>query len=132
MIGIIIVAHGGLADEFLKVLEQVTGPQPQTATLSVQPSDDVEGRRKDLLDKIASVDSGQGVVLLTDMFGGTPSNLAMSVIDEANIEVLAGVNLPTLVKLVSLREGVALSKAITQAREAGVKYMNLASQLLEP
>lgn len=132
MIGMVLVTHGALGDEIIKVLNHVAGPQPQVVSLAIMPNDDVDSRRQDLLKKIKEVDSGQGVVLLTDMFGGTPSNLAMSVMNETKVEVLAGVNIPTLVKLAAVRDRMSLSKAVVEARESGVKYMNVASQLLDP
>lgn len=132
MIGLVLVTHGNLGAEMLKVLNQVAGPQTQVATIAIMAEDNVDSRRDDLIAKVKEVDSGQGVVLLTDMFGGTPSNLAMSIMDEAKVEVLAGVNLPTLIKLAGVRDNLSLSKAVTEARESGVKYMNVASELLDP
>lgn len=131
MIGMVIVAHGRLADEFLSVLQTLYGPQAQTATMSVGPDDDIDVKRQELLALTQKVNSGSGVVIVTDLFGGTPSNLAVSVMNEGKIEVLAGINLPCLVKLAALRETDQMSAAVRQAREAGVKYMNIASTLLE-
>ncbi len=130
MIGMVLVTHGRLADEFVNALEHVVGPQENVATVCIGPDDDMEQRRKDILASIAQVDRGKGVVLLTDMFGGTPSNLAISVIDKANVEVIAGINLPMLIKLASVRKTDALMAAATSAQEAGRKYINIASQLL--
>jgi PTS system mannose-specific IIA component len=130
MIGLVIVTHGGLAREFLAALEHVVGPQGQLETISIAPDDDVEVRRQDILAAVRRVDTGAGVALLTDMFGGTPSNLAISILDEANVEVIAGVNLPMLVKLASVRGDVPLAKAVDLAKEAGRKYINVASQVL--
>ncbi len=130
MIGMVLVTHGRLADEFVNALEHVVGPQENVATVCIGPDDDMEQRRKDILASIAQVDRGKGVVLLTDMFGGTPSNLAISVIDKANVEVIAGINLPMLIKLASVRKTDALMVAATSAQEAGRKYINIASQLL--
>ncbi len=130
MIGMVLVTHGHLATEFRAALEHVVGPQKQIATITIGPEDDMEERRQDILQAVASVDSGQGVVLLTDMFGGTPSNLAISVMDGGQIEVVAGINLPMLIKLASVREVSTLSQAVTQAQDAGRKYINIASRVL--
>jgi len=130
MIGVLIVTHGGLAREFRSALEHVVGPQDQIETISIGPDDDLEMRRSDMLSALARVDSGKGVVVLTDMFGGTPSNLAISAMDQSNVEVIAGVNLPMLVKLVSVRGECGLEEAITQAQEAGRKYISVASKIL--
>jgi mannose PTS system EIIA component len=130
MIGLVIVTHGGLAAEFRAALEHVVGPQPQLETISIAPEDNGEVRRRDILAAVRRVDTGAGVVLLTDMFGGTPSNLAISILDEANVEVIAGVNLPMLVKLASVRGEVPLAKAVDLAKEAGRKYISVASQVL--
>jgi len=132
MIGIVLVAHGHLAPEFLAALEHVVGPQKQIASVSIGPDDDMERRRADILEAVKRSDSGEGVVLLTDMFGGTPSNLAISVMNGGNIEVLAGVNLPMLIKLASVREGHTLEQAVLQAQDAGRKYVNVASRILNP
>jgi mannose PTS system EIIA component len=130
MIGMILVTHGRLAAEFLAALEHVVGPQTQIAAVCIGPDDDMEQRRQEILQRIAEVDSGEGAVLLTDMFGGTPSNLAISVMDRAKIEVIAGVNLPMLIKLASLRQNEGLERTVLGAQEAGRKYINVASQLL--
>jgi PTS system mannose-specific IIA component len=132
MIGIVLVAHGRLAPEFLAALEHVVGPQKQIASVSIGPDDDMERRRADILEAVRQSDSGEGVVLLTDMFGGTPSNLAISVMNGGNVEVLAGVNLPMLIKLASVREGHTLEQAVLQAQDAGRKYVNVASRILNP
>ena len=123
MIGLVIVTHGALADEFRAALEHVVGPQEQLRTIAIGPEDDIDRRRQ-------AIDSGQGVVVLTDMFGGTPSNLAISVIDETGAEVLAGVNLPLLVKLARVRLDHDLAKAVDLAKDAGRKYITVASQVL--
>ena len=130
MIGLVIVTHGGLAGEFRAALEHVVGLQTQLESISIGPEDDMELRRKEILAAIRRVDTGSGVVVLTDMFGGTPSNLAISVMDEANIEVIAGVNLPMLVKLTSIRDESDLAKAVDLAKDAGRKYISVASQVL--
>lgn len=130
MIGMVIVTHGGLAREFRATLEHVVGPQTQIETISIGPEDDAEQRRREIIDAVRATDTGSGVVILTDMFGGTPSNLAISVIDEVNVEVIAGVNLPLLIKLASLREGHDISRAVDLAKEAGRKYISVASQVL--
>jgi PTS system mannose-specific IIA component len=130
MIGMVLVTHGRLAAEFIAALEHVVGPQSNIAAVCIGPEDDMEKRRADILDSVHAVDSGAGVVLLTDMFGGTPSNLAISVMDRAKIEVIAGINLPMLIKLASLRQSEPLAEAVRGAQEAGRKYINVASQLL--
>jgi PTS system mannose-specific IIA component len=130
MIGMVLVTHGRLAAEFIAALEHVVGPQRNVAAVCIGPEDDMELRRKEILDSVARVDEGEGVVVLTDMFGGTPSNLAISIIDRAKIEVIAGMNLPMLIKLASVRNTEKLGDAVTAAREAGRKYINVASQLL--
>lgn len=131
MIGLVIVTHGALAVEFRAALEHVVGEQTQIETISIHPDDDGESRRGDILAAVKSVDSGKGVVIATDMFGGTPSNLAISVMDDCNVEVIAGVNLPLLVKLVSVRSEMALTEAVDAAKDAGRKYVTVASQILE-
>jgi len=130
MIGMVLVTHGRLAAEFIAALEHVVGPQTNIAAVCIGPDDDMERRRQDILRAIGEVDAGKGVVLLTDMFGGTPSNLAISVMDKAKVEVIAGINLPMLIKLASLRESESLAAAVRGAQEAGRKYINVASQLL--
>jgi mannose PTS system EIIA component len=130
MIGLVIVTHGGLANEFRAALEHVVGPQTLLETVSIGPEDDMELRRRDILDAVKRADGGSGVVLLTDMFGGTPSNLSISIMDEANVEVIAGVNLPMLIKLASIRGDTPLAKAVDLAKEAGRKYISVASQVL--
>jgi PTS system mannose-specific IIA component len=130
MIGLVLVTHGKLAVEFRGALEHVVGPQTRIETVSIGPDDDVEQRRQDILDAIAAVDSGSGVIVLTDMFGGTPSNLSISVMDAGRIEVIAGVNLPMLIKLASVRGEKSLAEAVDDAQEAGRKYINVASRVL--
>jgi PTS system mannose-specific IIA component len=130
MIGLVLVTHGRLASEFVLALEHVVGPQRNVAAVCIGPEDDMEQRRAEILDAVARCDSGSGVVVLTDMFGGTPSNLAISIMDRARIEVIAGVNLPMLIKLASVRNTEPLAAAVQAAREAGRKYINVASQLL--
>ena len=130
MIGLVLVTHGGLADELINALEHVVGSQNKIASVCIGPDDDMEQRRSDILKCVKGVDDGMGVVVLTDMFGGTPSNLAISIIDKAQIEVIAGVNLPMLVKLASIRDKCNLADTVSKAQEAGKKYINIASQLL--
>ena len=130
MIGVVLVTHGRLAAEFVSALEHVVGPQTQMSAICIGPEDDMEQRRQEILVSISAVDTGDGAVLLTDMFGGTPSNLAISVMDRAQIEVIAGINLPMLIKLASLRQSETLANAVRGAQEAGRKYINVASQLL--
>ena len=130
MIGIVIITHGGLATEFRAALEHVVGVQDRLETLSIGPEDDIETRRTELISAVQRADIGQGVVILTDMFGGTPSNLAISVMDDTGAEVLAGVNLPMLVRLASVRRDKTLAEAVDLAKEAGRKYISVASQVL--
>ncbi len=130
MIGVVIVTHGKLAHEFRAALEHVVGPQEQIETISIGPDDDLDARRADMLSALDNVDSGEGVVVLTDMFGGSPSNLAISAMERPNVEVIAGVNLPMLVKLASMRGEAGLDEAIMRAQEAGRKYISVASQIL--
>ncbi len=130
MIGLVLVTHGKLAVEFRAALEHVVGAQSQIETVSIGPDDDVERRRTDILEAVQKVNDGSGVVLLTDMFGGTPSNLAISVMEAGKVEVVAGVNLPMLIKLASVRGSEPLAQVIVEAQEAGRKYINVASQVL--
>jgi len=130
MIGLVVVTHGRLAEEFLSAAEHVVGPQERVKAVSIGPDDDMEKRRGDILDAAREVDSGDGVVILTDMFGGTPSNLAIAIMEKANAEVIAGVNLPMLIKLASIREDGELKDVVKAAHEAGRKYINVASWVL--
>jgi PTS system mannose-specific IIA component len=126
----VLVTHGRLAAEFIAALEHVVGAQSNVAAVCIGADDDMEQRRQDILAAVADVDNGDGVVVLTDMFGGTPSNLAISIMKEAKVEVIAGVNLPMLIKLASLRDGHSIDDAVTQAQESGRKYISVASSLL--
>jgi PTS system mannose-specific IIA component len=130
MIGLVLVTHGRLAVEFRSALEHVVGPQKQIEAITIGPDDDVDQSRNQIIDAVKRVDSGQGVAILTDMFGGTPSNLAISVMDESKAEVIAGISLPILVKLASIRSEVPLHEAVIMARDAGKKYIKVASQEL--
>ncbi len=130
MIGMVLVTHGRLAEELIAALEHVVGSQPNIISMCIGPDDDMEQRRQEILESASKADEGDGVVLLTDMFGGTPSNLAISVMDNANVEIIAGVNLPMLIKLASVRKTETLAEAIESAQEAGRKYINIASKLL--
>lgn len=130
MIGMILVTHGALANEFRNALEHVVGPQTQLTTISIDADDDMERRRNEIIAAIAEIDTGDGVVLLTDMFGGTPSNLAISLLKKNKVEVVAGINLPLLIKLASVREHMPLADAITRAQEAARKYIAVASHVL--
>jgi PTS system mannose-specific IIA component len=130
MIGIVVVCHGNLAKEFLAALEHIVGPQENACAICIGADDDMEARRRDILDGVAAVDAGSGVAVLTDMFGGTPSNLALSVLGQAQVEVIAGVNLPMLIRLASIRGNATLPEAVSSAQEAGRKYINVATNLL--
>ena len=130
MIGIVLVTHGRLAFEMLDVTQHVVGPQQGIACVGINPDDDMELKRHEILEKTAEVDTGDGVIVITDMFGGTPSNLAISIMEERNIEVISGMNIPLLVKLVRERNET-IADAVVDAQEAGRKYINIASHLLK-
>ena len=130
MIGIVVVTHGRLAEEFIAATEHVVGKQSNILPICIAPDDDMEKRREDIMKALESVDTGKGVAILTDMFGGTPSNLAISVMGKPGVEVVAGINLPMMVKLVSVRASLALPDAVLVAQDAGRKYINVASNLL--
>jgi PTS system mannose-specific IIA component len=130
MIGMVLVTHGHLATEFRAALEHVVGPQTQLETITIGPDDDMESRRKDIVCAVEGVNTGDGVVVLTDMFGGTPSNLAISIMDGSKVDVVAGINLPMLIKLASVRDESSLEQAVIQAQDAGRKYISVASRIL--
>lgn len=130
MIGLVLVTHGRLADEFRAALEHVVGPQQQIEAITIGAEDDADLCRKDIVEAVKRVDSGDGVVILTDMFGGTPSNLAISCMSRPKVEVLAGINLPMLVKLAKVRGDKPLPDAIAAAQDAGRKYVTIASRVL--
>lgn len=130
MIGVVLVTHGNLADEFKKAVEHVVGDQAQFATVCIGADDDMEQRRRDILDRVSDVDGGIGVIIVTDMFGGTPSNLSISVMETGRIEILAGMNLPMLIKLARVREDHSMEETLSLSCEAGRKYINVASQIL--
>jgi len=130
MIGLVLVTHGRLAAEFVAAMEHVVGPQKQVEAICIGPDDDMEARRAEIEQAAARVNTGQGVILLTDMFGGTPSNLAISLMGNGNVEVIAGINLPMLIRLASVRGQMDISKAVEAAQEAGRKYISVASAIL--
>jgi len=130
MIGLVLVTHGRLAQEFVVAMEHVVGPQERIATVCIGPEDDMEERRADIATAIAAVDVGQGVIVLTDLFGGTPSNLAISLMETGRIEVIAGINLPMLIRLGGARKAMKVAEAVAAAREAGRKYISVASEVL--
>ena len=130
MIGLILVTHGRLADQFVEAMEHVVGQQAGIETVCIGPSDDMEQRRADIADAIASVDVGQGVIVLTDLFGGTPSNLAISLLDAGKVEVIAGINLPMLIRLAGARKSMGVVEAVEAAQQAGRNYITVASELL--
>ncbi|MBT2189319.1 PTS sugar transporter subunit IIA [Sphingobium nicotianae] len=130
MIGLVLVTHGGLATEFRIAMEHVVGPQEAIETVCIGPDDDMEARRADIAAAVERVNDGSGVILLTDLFGGTPSNLAISLLDAGRIEVIAGINLPMLIRLESARRTMSVTQAVAAAREAGKKYISVASELL--
>ena len=130
MIGLVLVTHGRLAEEFVAATEHVVGPQEQMRAICIGADDDMEQRRRDILDAVEQVDTGSGVILLTDMFGGTPSNLSISIMDRPKVEVIAGINLPMLIKLATAREKCDMTDAVDQAQESGRKYISVASKVL--
>ncbi|MEH6827422.1 PTS sugar transporter subunit IIA [Parasphingorhabdus sp.] len=130
MIGLVLVTHGHLATEFVIAMEHVVGPQKAIAAIGIGARDDMEERRKEIGDCIAKVDSGEGVIILTDLFGGTPSNLAISLMEKGKVEVIAGVNLPMLIRLDGARKSMDVVSAIAAAKEAGKKYISVASEIL--
>lgn len=130
MIGLVLVTHGALATEFVVAMEHVVGPQQQIETICIGPEDDMEMRRADIAGAVERVNDGTGVILLTDLFGGTPSNLAISLLKAGEIEVIAGINLPMLIRLESARKVMDVRQAVAAAREAGQKYISVASELL--
>lgn len=130
MIGLVLVTHGRLASEFVTAMEHVVGPQTQVEAIAIGPDDDMEARRADIAAAIAKVEVGKGVILLTDLFGGTPSNLAISLLERGRVEVIAGINLPMLIRLASARKTMKVLDAVIAAREAGRKYIAVASEAL--
>ena len=130
MIGLVLVTHGRLASEFVTAMEHVVGPQERVEAIAIGPDDDMEARRADIAKAIAKVEVGKGVILLTDLFGGTPSNLAISLLERGRVEVIAGINLPMLIRLASARKSMKVVDAVIAAREAGRKYIAVASEAL--
>ncbi|QJB68431.1 PTS sugar transporter subunit IIA [Parasphingorhabdus halotolerans] len=130
MIGLVLVTHGQLATEFVIAMEHVVGPQKSIAAVCIGPRDDMEEKREQIASSIAKVDDGHGVIILTDLFGGTPSNLAISLLDKGKVEVIAGVNLPMLIRLDGARKKMNIDDAVTAAKEAGKKYISVASEIL--
>jgi mannose PTS system EIIA component len=130
MIGLILVTHGRLADQFVEAMEHVVGPQDGIVTVCIGPHDDMEQRRTDIAEAITAVDSGSGVIILTDLFGGTPSNLAISLLETGRVEVIAGINLPMLIRLAGARKAMDVTAAVLAAQTAGRNYITIASELL--
>lgn len=130
MIGIVVVTHGALAEEFLSAMQYVVGPQKNVASVGIFPNDNIQSRRDEILAKVREVNDGSGVVILTDMFGGTPSNLSISLLDKEKVEVVAGLNLPMLIKLAGLRSTATLKETAKAVEDAGKKYINIASEVL--
>jgi len=130
MIGLVLVTHGQLASEFIRAMEHVVGPQDQIEAICIGPEDDMEARRNDIAEALGRVDDGAGVIILTDLFGGTPSNLAISLMKSELVEVIAGVNLPMLIRLEGARKTMDVKAAVAAAREAGRKYISVASEIL--
>jgi PTS system mannose-specific IIA component len=132
MIGLILVTHGAVGEALLAALEHIVGPQDDVFSVSILPDDDMEERRVEIVDAIGRLAAPRGCIVMTDMFGGTPSNLALSAMGEDGVEVIAGVNLPMLIKFASVRASAALDEAVTQIQDAGRKYINVASSFLNP
>jgi PTS system mannose-specific IIA component len=130
MIGLILVTHGKLAEEFVAAMQHVVGRQEAVKTVCIGPNDDMEARRSEIATAIGEVDSGEGVIILTDLFGGTPSNLAISLMQKGKVEVIAGINLPMLIRLAKARGCMGLDKAVVAARDAGRNYITIASEFL--
>jgi len=130
MIGLVLVTHGKLASEFVTAMEHVVGPQKAIAAICIGPEDDMEARRADIATAVKAVDAGVGVIILTDLFGGTPSNLAISLMEPGRVEVIAGINLPMLIRLEGARKMMKVTQAVAAAREAGRKYISVASEVL--
>jgi PTS system mannose-specific IIA component len=130
MIGMILVTHGRLAEHFVEAMEHVVGPQPAVATICIGPNDDMELRRKDIANAITEVEQGHGVIVLTDLFGGTPSNLAISLLERGRVEVIAGINLPMLIRLAGARKSMDVNEAVAAAKKAGRNYITVASEFL--
>ena len=131
MIGVVLVSHANIAKEMLKVIEHIVGPQEKILAISIFPNDDMKLKRTEIVESVKKVESGKGVIVLTDMFGGTPSNLAISVMEDEKIEVVAGVNLPMLIKMMSVRDKKSIKELIKISQESGRKYINVASAFLE-
>ena len=130
MIGLILVTHGNLADEFVAAMQHVVGQQDGVATVCIGPNDDMERRRREIADAIFAVDTGDGAIILTDLFGGTPSNLAISLMRAGSVEVIAGINLPMLIRLAKARRHMSVTEAVAAGREAGRNYITVASEYL--
>ena len=130
MIGLILVTHGKLAEEFVAAMQHVVGRQEAVKTICIGPNDDMEARRTEIAAAIGEVDAGEGVIILTDLFGGTPSNLAISLMQKGKVEVIAGINLPMLIRLAKARCCMGLDKAVVAARDAGRNYITIASEFL--
>lgn len=130
MIGMVLVTHGRLAEEFIAALEHVVGPQDKIASVCIGPDDDMEQRRMEILERVSAIDDGSGVVILTDMFGGTPSNLALSNLSDGKVDVIGGVNLPMLIHLAQVRHDLTLDEAVQAASDAGKRYIRVGSQVM--
>jgi PTS system mannose-specific IIA component len=130
MIGLILVTHGRLAETFIEAMEHVVGPQTHIATICIGPNDDMEQRRAQIAEAVTAVDQGSGTIILTDLFGGTPSNLAISLLEAGRVEVIAGINLPMLIRLASARKAMNVTAAVATAQEAGRNYITIASEFL--
>ncbi|MCH7806707.1 MAG: PTS sugar transporter subunit IIA [Proteobacteria bacterium] len=131
MIGLVLVTHGRLAEEFIAATEHVVGPQEDLRAVCIGPDDDMDLRKTEIQEAVQEVNRGDGVIILTDMFGGTPSNLALALMEKGKVEVLAGINLPMLIKIASLRKDTPLEQAVSEAAESGRKYINVASKVLQ-
>ncbi len=130
MIGLILVTHGDLAKHFVDAMEHVVGKQTAVETVCIGPNDDMEQRRTEIANAITSVDSGDGAIILTDLFGGTPSNLAISLLETGRVEVIAGINLPMLIRLAGARNSLGVVELVEAAQTAGRNYITVASEFL--
>jgi len=131
MVGIVLVTHPHLGEEFIRSAEMICGKMPRVLTISIDTRKEVEELRRGIAEAIKKVDEGDGVLILTDMFGGTPSNMSLAFLQEGRVEVLSGLNLPMMIKLSNCREGRSLKELAKMVKEAGQKNINLASEILQ-
>ncbi len=130
MIGIVVVSHGKLARELVRAAEHVVGEQLAFRSISIEAEDDIDDRREQIRETVRACDSGKGVIILTDMFGGTPSNLALTNLVPGKVDVIGGVNLPMLIHLAQIRSELTLSEAVEATCEAGQRYIRVGSEIM--